>query len=86
MNIATAGLHPVFLTALAPALLLLAGCTAMGDSLTASETGQQVRLYGSSEVPPVATQAYGTGTVNVMTDRAVAVTLGVVGMAPTAGR
>ena len=47
-------------------------------------TGQQVRLWGSNEVPPVTTQAYGTGVVNIGTDRSVTVTLSVVDMAPTA--
>ena len=59
--------------------LALAGCA----GLAYEESGQQVRLYGSSEVPPVTTQAYGTGVVNIATDRSVTVTLSVVGMAPT---
>ena len=59
--------------------LALAGCA----GLAYEESGQQVRLYGSSEVPPVTTQAYGTGVVNIATERSVTVTLSVVGMAPT---
>lgn len=59
--------------------LALAGCA----GLAYEESGQQVRLYGSSEVPPVTTQAYGTGVVNIAADRSVTVTLSVVGMAPT---
>lgn len=59
--------------------LALAGCAGMAYE----ESGQQVRLYGSSEVPPVSTQAYGTGVVNIAADRTVTVTLSVVGMAPT---
>ena len=47
-------------------------------------TGQQVRLWGSNEVPPVTTQAYGTGVVNIATNRSVSVTLSVLDMAPTA--
>lgn len=58
----------------------LAGCA----SMQAEETGQLLRLYGSSEVPPVATPASGTATVNVMTNRYVVVTLSVVDMTPTA--
>ena len=48
------------------------------------QTGQQVRLWGSNEVPPVTTQAYGTGVVNIAPDRSVTVTLSVIDMAPTA--
>ena len=77
-------LRPACLAALAATVLALTGCAAMTESLKTSETGQQVRLYGSSEVPPVRTGAYGAGTVNVTTDRGVAVTVSVVGMAPTA--
>jgi hypothetical protein len=58
----------------------LAGCAQM----TAGLSGQQVRLDGSYEVPPVTTSAYGTGTVNITADRSVMVTLSVIGMAPTA--
>jgi hypothetical protein len=53
------------------ALAVLAGCAAMGYEAT----GQQVRLWGSNEVPPVQTQAYGTGVVNIAADRSVTVTL-----------
>jgi len=59
---------------------MLAGCAGMQYEAT----GQQVRLWGSSEVPPVQTQAYGTGVVNIATDRSVTVTLSVVDMVPTA--
>jgi len=59
---------------------LLAGCAPM----KAEESGQQVRLDGSQEVPPVTTSAYGTGTVNIMADRSVMVTVSVIGMTPTA--
>jgi hypothetical protein len=62
------------------ALALLAGCA--GTDYMA--TGQQVRLWGSSEVPPVQTQAYGTGVINIGTDRSVTVTLSVIDMVPTA--
>src|SRR5512132_4126482 len=47
-------------------------------------SGQQVRLWGSNEVPAVTTQAYGTGVVNITKDRAVSVTLSVIDMVPTA--
>ena len=58
----------------------LAGCAGMAYEAS----GQQVRLWGSNEVPPVQTPAYGTGVVNIAADRSVTVTLSVVDMAPTA--
>jgi len=67
-------------SALALAAALAAGCA----SVKYEESGQQLRLYGSSEVPPVQTQAYGTAVVNIAADRSVTVTLSVIGMAPTA--
>ena len=66
--------------ALVAALGLLGGCA----SIDYAATGQQVRLWGSSEVPPVSTQAYGTGVVNIDAQRAVTVTLSVIDMVPTA--
>jgi len=66
--------------ALAAAIVVVTGCA----SIDYAATGQQVRLWGSSEVPPVTTQAYGTGVVNVGADRGVSVTLSVIDMAPTA--
>ena len=53
-------------------------------SMKAQETGQQIVLYGSSEVPAVTTSAYGTGTVNVMTDRRVVATVNAISMTATA--
>jgi hypothetical protein len=67
-------------TAVAAAVALLAGCA--GTAYEA--TGQQVRLWGSNEVPPVQTQAYGTGVVNIADDRSVTVWLSVIDMVPTA--
>ena len=60
--------------------LALAACATVGDDLT----GQQLRLDGSREVPPVATRAYGTATVDVTPERYVFVTLSVLDMAPAA--
>jgi len=65
---------------IALAVATLGGCASMAYE----SSGQQVRLWGSSEVPPVTTQAYGTGVVNIAADRSVTVTLSVIGMAPTA--
>jgi len=64
----------------AAAVALLAGCA----GLAYEASGQQVRLWGSSEVPPVQTQAYGTGVVDIASDRSVTVTLSVIDMVPTA--
>ncbi len=73
-------MHALARLASLAAVAALAACA----SLQAEETGQQLRLYGSNEVPPVDTPAYGTATVNVMADRSVVVTLSVVNMTPTA--
>jgi hypothetical protein len=66
--------------AIAAALAALAGCAGIEYQATA----QQVRLWGSSEVPPVSTSAYGTGVVNIAPDRSVTVTVSVIDMVPTA--
>jgi hypothetical protein len=66
--------------AAASAIAVLTGCAGM--EYQASE--QQVRLWGSNEVPPVQTQAYGTGVINIAADRSVTVTLSVIDMVPTA--
>ena len=68
------------------AVLAVVGALGLGGCAgTAYEaSGQQVRLWGSNEVPPNSTQAYGTGVVNIAADRSVSVTLSVIGMAPTA--
>ena len=58
----------------------VAGCAATQYEMT----GQQLRLWGSNEVPPVTTSAYGTAVVNIGSDRSVTVTLSVLDMAPTA--
>jgi CHRD domain len=69
-----------FVFSLAGVIALLAGCA----GTQYQETGQQVRLWGSSEVPPVQTPAYGTGVINIAADRSVTVTLSVIDMIPTA--
>lgn len=62
------------------AIAFVAGCA----SVKYEESGQQLRLDGSKEVPPVDTLAYGTAVVNIAPDRSVSVTLSVIGMVPTA--
>ena len=66
--------------AAASAIALFAGCAGMEYQAS----GQQVRLWGSNEVPPAQTQAYGTGVINIAPDRSVTVTLSVIDMIPTA--
>lgn len=65
----------------------LAVCSALALGACAGmeyeASGQQVRLLGSNEVPPVASQGYGTGVVNIASDRTVTVTVSVVNMVPT---
>lgn len=68
------------LATFAVAALLAAGCASVKSEMT----GQQLRLDGSQEVPPVTTSAYGTATVNVTPDRYVTVTLAVLDMTATA--
>jgi len=70
----------VRIAAFAVAAALLAGCASVKSEMT----GQQLRLDGSQEVPPVATTAYGTAVVDVTPDRYVSVTLSVLNMTPTA--
>ena len=77
MRTITSRLAPLLAAA---ALASLAGCAGVAYEAT----GQQLRLWGSSEVPPVQTQAYGTAVVNVAADRSVTVTLSVVDMVSTA--
>ena len=62
------------------AIALVAGCA----SVQYESTGQQLRLDGSKEVPPVDTLAYGTAVVNIAPDRSVSVTLSVIGTVPLA--
>ena len=61
-------------------VLAFAGCSTVKNDLT----GQQLRLDGSREVPPVPTAAYATADVNVTPERYVTVTLSVLGTVPTA--
>ena len=61
------------------ALALAAGCASMGGG-----GGVSVNLSGSQEVPPVTTQASGTGTITVGEDKSVSgsvTTTGVAGLA-----
>lgn len=68
----------------AATLALVAVLATACASLKDEASGQQLRLDGSREVPPVATSAYGTATVNVTPERYVTVTLSVLDMTPTA--
>ncbi len=84
MNRRWSGHARMIAIAVAGAAGMLAACAQMDSSFKASATGQQVRLDGSQEVPPVTTTAYGTAVVNIMADRSVTVTLSVIDLAPTA--
>ena len=66
--------------AVATAVAALGSCAEMKYQ----ESGQQVILYGTNEVPPITTSAYGTGTVNITTDRRVAATVNALYMTATA--
>jgi hypothetical protein len=66
--------------AVAGSAALLGSCA----SIKAQQSGQQLLLYGSSEVPAVTTSAYGTGTVNIMADRRVVATVNAIYMTATA--
>ena len=66
--------------AVASVAALLGSCA----SIEYKESGQQLRLDGSSEVPTNATSAYGTGTINISADRSVVATVSVLNMTPTA--
>ena len=74
--------------AVAGALALLGGCETMhrmtGSDAKAGGGTQQVTLSGRNEVPPVTTEASGSGTVTVKADRSVDVRITVQGMTPTA--
>ena len=73
------------LAAVTTAIVLAGALGAAGCAdMSYQQSGQQVRLWGSSEVPPVQTQAYGTGVINIAADRSVTVTLSVIDMTPTA--
>jgi hypothetical protein len=62
---------------------LLAGCSHM-QSMAQGGGGEQVKLSGANEVPPVSTQASGSGMVKVGDDCSVQANIKVSGMKPTA--
>jgi len=51
--------------------ILLGACFALGFSLAAAAEGIQVKLSGAQEVPPVQTNASGTGEFVVKDDRTI---------------
>ena len=68
------------LTALSLAIVLAAGCA----STSGGSRGVTVNLSGAQEVPPVTTQASGSGTITVGEDKSVSgsvTTAGVAGLA-----
>ena len=72
---------------IAAAALALSGCetmTSAWDSTKAVFTGDNVKLSGSEQVPPVTTEASGSGTITIKDDKTVSgsvKTTGVVGTA-----
>ena len=66
--------------AIAGSAAMLGSCA----SIQYKESGQQVILYGTNEVPPITTSAYGTGTVNIASDRSVVATVNALYMTATA--
>ena len=76
------------------AIVSLAACSSMSPSPNNSAApapaastpvmGQRVALSGASEVPPVATNAAGTGLITINADRTVSGSINVTGMSPTA--
>jgi hypothetical protein len=73
----------VTLTGIGLTVALLTGCSSM-KSMMGGGGGEQVKLTGASEVPPVSTSAAGTGTVTVGDDCSVKANIKVTGIKATA--
>ena len=80
MNMRPARRKLLGILTVASAAALLGSCA----SMKAEESGQQITLRGSNEIPANPSTSMGTGTVNVMADGRVAATVSVTGMTPTA--
>ncbi len=63
-----------------------AGCTQMSNMMggDSRKSGEDVRLTGSNQAPPITSPASGSGTVTVNSDRSVVARIVVVDMTPTA--
>jgi hypothetical protein len=61
----------------------MAALTLAGAAFAATGQEVTVALAGANEIPPVATQASGIGTIKVGADRSVVVRVAVSGMLPT---
>jgi hypothetical protein len=72
--------------ALLAAAALAAGCTQMSNMMGGDgrKSGEEIRLTGSNQVPPITSPASGSGTVTVNSDRTVVARIVVVDMTPTA--
>jgi hypothetical protein len=72
--------------ALLVAAALAAGCTQMSNMMGGDgrKSGEEIRLSGSNQVPPITSPASGSGTVTVNSDRTVVARIVVVDMTPTA--
>lgn len=64
--------------------LLLAGYAGLAWSQATAPSGSNVMLEGKEEVPPVTTQAKGSGTITVLMDRSVSGSVTTTGVAGTA--
>ena len=61
---------------------MLASCATMSDMMGGNT--QQITLTGGNEVPPVSTNASGTGTITITSDRSVTAKVNVSNMTATA--
>jgi len=66
------------------AAAFLAGCASMHNMAAGNDHGEQVKLSGGNEVPPVSTQASGSGMVTVGSDCSVQAKISVTGIKATA--
>jgi hypothetical protein len=68
----------------AMALVGAAGIMATFPAMSQAMGGEQIKLSGSNEVPPVTTSASGSGTVTIKPDGSVSAHITVTGMTATA--
>src|SRR5436190_241620 len=71
---------------LGAAALLLAGCSEMQSVMHTGHMGHMVNvtLTGGEEVPPVATAAHGSGSINIANDKSVTGSVTTTGIAAVA--
>jgi hypothetical protein len=84
----------IALVTVSAAVVALAACSSMSPppsnpaaaapAASTPTAGQRVALSGANEVPPVATNAAGTGLITINADHTVSGSINVTGMSPTA--